>query len=152
MRDSTIIASPETSSVMKSPGGRMGKSEWPEIGILVLRITVGGLLLFHGIGKIAHGVEMMKPLLTANGLPDFLIYGVYIAEVIAPLMLILGIGVRLAGLAIIVDMIMAIILVRQQDILVVGRGGGWAIEIEAFYLLTAVALCFIGPGKYRIKF
>jgi hypothetical protein len=40
-----------------------------EAGRLLLRFAVGGLMLFHGINKIRHGVDYMFPLLEAKGLP-----------------------------------------------------------------------------------
>jgi putative oxidoreductase len=55
---------------------------WTEdAGRLLLRIAVGGLMLFHGISKIRHGVDFMFPLLEAKGLPAFIAYGSYVGEV-----------------------------------------------------------------------
>jgi putative oxidoreductase len=93
---------------------------------------------------------MMKPLLAANGIPEWLIYGLYFAEVLAPVMIVIGFRTRLAALAIVFDMIMAIYLVHPNDIFSLNKGGGWAIEIEVFYLLTALALFFIGGGSYKM--
>ena len=122
-----------------------------DIGKLLLRITVGGLLLFHGMWKLTHGVEAVKGLLAVNSLPGFLAYGLYIAEVIAPILIIVGFWTRLAALVIAFDMIMAIALVFKQQIFSVKEmGGGWAIELEAFFLLASVALFFTGGGKFSV--
>ena len=32
-----------------------------------------------------------------------------------------------------------------------GRSGGWALELQGFFLFTAVALIFLGPGRYKLK-
>lgn len=53
-----------------------------DAGILLLRLTIGILLLFHGVAKIEHGVGWIVQMLQAAGLPDFIAYGVYIGEVI----------------------------------------------------------------------
>ena len=51
---------------------------------VLLRLAVGGLMLFHGVQKIRHGVDWMYPLLEAKGLPTFIAYGSYFGEVAAP--------------------------------------------------------------------
>jgi putative oxidoreductase len=59
-----------------------------DTGKLILRLTTAGLILFHGIDKIIHGVAFMNGDLAAHHLPAFVAYGVYVGEVIAPLFLI----------------------------------------------------------------
>lgn len=46
-----------------------------DLGLLVLRISVGGLLLFHGVAKLLHGVGFIEGMLAALGLPGFIAYG-----------------------------------------------------------------------------
>ncbi|MEW5919003.1 MAG: DoxX family protein, partial [Gemmatimonadota bacterium] len=62
-------------------------SDW---GKLFLRLSVAGLLLLHGIFKVKNGVAWMAGPLGAVGLPAFVAYGVYVAEVVAPIFAILG--------------------------------------------------------------
>src|SRR5919204_3990489 len=69
-------------------------SRQDDIGKLLLRIALGGILLFHGVFKLTHGVEWIKQPLAALGLPGFLAYGTYLAEVVAPVLLILGYRTR----------------------------------------------------------
>lgn len=47
-----------------------------DLGLLCLRITVGGLMLFHGIHKLLYGHHFITQLLQNHGLPTFLKYGV----------------------------------------------------------------------------
>ena len=54
-------------------------------GKLVLRITLGVLVLLHGISKLRGGIGWLDGTLEAAGLPAFLKYGVYVGEVLAPL-------------------------------------------------------------------
>jgi putative oxidoreductase len=120
-----------------------------DLGKLILRVTVGGIMLFHGIWKLMHGIGWIPPILHMHGLPGFLAYGVFIAEVLAPILLLAGWLTRLASLTIVVDMLMALLLVLRNDILAVKPGGGgWGIEIEAFFLLGSLAVFFLGAGKY----
>ena len=49
-----------------------------DLGKLVLRVSVGVLILLHGIFKLQNGVDGIAGMLGNNGLPAFLAYGVYI--------------------------------------------------------------------------
>ena len=123
----------------------------PDTGLLVLRLGLGALVLFHGIYKATHGIAWMAGPLAKHGLPAQLMYGVYIAEVIAPVMLIFGLWTRLAAAIIAFDMVMAIYLVRLPDIGKVNpMGGSWALEVEAAFLTMALALALAGGGRYGL--
>lgn len=127
-----------------------GKSE--DIGKLLLRIAVGVVLIFHGYFKILHNVDWLKAMLVENGLPGFIAYGVYIGEFIAPLMVVMGYRIRIAAPLIVINMIMAIYLAHRNQVFAIKEaGGGWAIELDALLLLGALALFFLGGGKYCIK-
>jgi putative oxidoreductase len=127
-----------------------GKSE--DIGKLLLRISIGFVLIFHGYFKILHNVEWLKALLVENRLPGFIAYGVYLGEFIAPLMVMMGYRIRIASSLIVINMIMAIYLAHRNQIFSIKEaGGGWAIELDAIILLGALALFFLGGGKFCIK-
>jgi len=80
-----------------------------------------------------------------------LVYGVYIGEILAPLMIILGVFARVGGLIIFVNMIFAIYLVHAHEILNLGQHGGWALELQGFYLFGAFAVMFLGSGKIAVR-
>ncbi|HEV8150634.1 MAG TPA: DoxX family protein, partial [Gemmatimonadales bacterium] len=97
-----------------------------DLGKLILRLALGGVVLFHGVFKLTHGVDWIKQPLAAHGLPGFLAYGAYLAEVLAPVLIVVGWKARLAALAIGFDMLMALYLVLRPQILAVKpQGGGW---------------------------
>jgi putative oxidoreductase len=126
-----------------------GKSE--DLGKLLLRISVGFVLLFHGYSKVLGGIEWIKGILGQVGLPGFLAYGVYLGEFVAPLLVILGFRTRIAAPVIVINMLMAIFLAHRNQIFWIKEaGGGWAIELDALFLLGALALFFIGGGKFGI--
>lgn len=118
---------------------------------LLLRLAVGGLLLLHGIKKLRMGFEEgiagIKPMLVEHGLPDVLAYGVYVGEIAAPVLLILGLFVPLAGLAVSATMGMAIFLAHQDDLLKLNQGGGWAIELAALFLVGGIVCALLGSGS-----
>jgi putative oxidoreductase len=118
---------------------------------LLLRLAVGGLMIFHGIAKLVHGIEWLGPVVTGNGLPEFVKYGVYLGEVLGPAMVILGYRTRIGALLVVADMLFAIGLVHRHLLLSIGQGGGWAIELPAFYLIAALAVFFAGPGSYSVS-
>jgi putative oxidoreductase len=120
-----------------------------DIGKLMLRITIAGLILFHGVHKIIYGVPFGGAL-AAHQLPQFVAYGVYIGEVIAPLFVLFGAWTRIASLVVAFNMVVAIVLVAYRNVSVIQRTGAWGLEAEAFYLLTALVVFFIGAGKYRV--
>jgi len=122
-----------------------------DTGKLLLRLAVAGIILFHGVFKLTHGVDWITQPLGDLGLPGFLRYGTYLAEVVAPIFILAGYWTRLAALVVAFDMFMAIVLVlRHQAFAVKEAGGGWGIELEAMLLLTSLALFFIGAGKYGV--
>ena len=122
-----------------------------DLGKLIIRLTLGGLMLFHGIAKLLHGVGFIEGELASHGLPTFLAYGVFIGELIAPLMVILGYQTRIGALLIAFNMVVAIVLVHSQQLLSLGGSGGWSLELQGFFLFTAMAVVFLGPGRYKLK-
>src|SRR5688500_3225942 len=98
--------------------------EWPlekeergmeDFGKLVLRLTLGVLILLHGVSKIKGGVGFLTPMLQGVGLPPWFAYGVYIGEIVAPIMVILGLFTRTGAFIIFVNMVFAIVLVHTPE-------------------------------------
>jgi putative oxidoreductase len=127
------------------------KANWDDRGKLVLRLAVGFLLLLHGIFKLRNGIGWMAGPLSSVGLPAFIGYGAYVGEVVAPLLLIVGKFARIAGLVIAFDLLMAIVLVLRGKVFSLNQGGGWAIELEMFFLLCGIAIFLLGSGRYSLS-
>lgn len=128
----------------------MSSSTLDDFGKLILRITVGILLLMHGIAKISNGIGPIESMVTARGLPVFLAWGVYVGEVIAPLLLILGFYTRLGGLLVAGNMIVAIILAHAGQLGLITNNGGWRLELQGLFLFGGLALAFLGAGAYSL--
>lgn len=107
-------------------------------------------MIFHGIAKIVHGISWLGPAVTGAGLPEFVKYGVYLGEVVGPLLLISGYQARIGAFLVAADMVFALSLVHRLQIFTLNQGGGWAIELPAFYLLASVAIFFLGAGKFKL--
>ena len=97
---------------------------YDDLGKLILRICVAGLLLVHGLSKLQNGIGFVQNQVGEAGLPSFVAYGVYVGEIIAPVLVILGLFTRPAALIIAFDMVAAILLARRADIATIGPGGG----------------------------
>jgi putative oxidoreductase len=124
----------------------------PDAGLLVLRVGIAAVVLFHGVFKLTHGVAWIAGPLGQLGLPAFLAYGVYLAEIVAPLLLIIGLWTRLAALVIAFQMVMAVLLARRGDVTTVNEmGGGWAIELEVLIFVGAVTIALAGSGRYALR-
>ena len=122
-------------------------------GKLVLRLTVGGLMLFHGINKLLNpdSVGFIGSKLANAGLPEILSYGVYIGEVVAPLMIISGFLCRAGAALAVANMLFAILLVHAGDIFALNEHGGWRLELQGFYLFGSLAIIFLGSGRYAAR-
>lgn len=128
------------------------RTGWADWGRLILRLAIGVLLLLHGIAKLRNGIGWLAGPLGAVGLPAFVGYGVYVGEIVAPLLLIAGKWTRLAGLVVAFNMLVAILLARRSDIGVLNpQGGGWAIELEMLYLLGGLVIFLLGSGRYALS-
>jgi putative oxidoreductase len=128
--------------------GMTPRPSWEEFGKLILRLAVGGLLILHGIAKLKNGIGWMAGPLSAVGLPAFVGYGVFVGEIVAPIFLIIGKWARLAGLVVAFNLLMAILLVLRDKIFALNQGGGWAIELEVFFILAGITIFLIGSGRY----
>lgn len=119
-------------------------------GKLIIRLTLGGLILFHGIAKVINGPGFIVHLVTQAGLPPAFGYLVYIGEIFAPLLIILGAWTRIGALVIAINMVVALVLVHQKDFFMINKTGGWALELQAMFLMTAVAISLLGAGRYSL--
>ncbi len=121
------------------------------LGKLLLRLTIGGMLLLHGIYKLQHGLGTIYGMLSAHHLPEVLAYGVYLGELVAPLMLILGIYSRIWAGIILINMGMALWLTNFKGMTSLGAFGAWGAQSVMFFLLGALTIILIGSGKYALK-
>jgi putative oxidoreductase len=80
-----------------------------------------------------------------------LAYGVYVGEILAPIMLIAGIYSRLGAVLVMANMLVAIGLVHMHDLFALTEHGGWRLELQGFYLFGALALVFLGSGRYALR-
>jgi putative oxidoreductase len=122
-----------------------------DIAKLLLRLTVGVMILFHGVDKIINGIGGVKHLTANAGLPEFLAYGVYIGEVVIPILIILGLYARVASLVLAFNMLVAIFLAYGGSVFVLGKHGAPSFELPFLYLVMSIVIFMIGSGKYAVN-
>jgi putative oxidoreductase len=121
-----------------------------DVAKLLLRLTLGGLILLHGIAKLKGGPGFVMGVVDKAGLPSFVAYGVYIGEVLAPLLLIIGLWTRAAALVVAVNMVFALYLVHVPQFFTLSQTGGWALELQGLYFMTAVVVALLGAGRISV--
>lgn len=124
-----------------------------DLGKLVVRLMAGILILFHGAHKILNpdSLDFIRSLLTTISLPSSLAYGVYLGEVVGALMVILGVFSRIGGLLIVGNMLFALLLAHRVEIFTLTSTGGWALELQAFFLFSGLAIILLGSGRMALK-
>jgi putative oxidoreductase len=119
-----------------------------DVALLVLRLALAAVLLYHGLPKIMNfgatvgGFQSMNipaPTLTAA-------FAV-LSEVIGGILILLGVAVDLAGLLVIIDMLGAIVTVHWASGFDFTKGG-W--EHPFTVLVMALTLALAGPGDYSV--
>lgn len=111
----------------------------------VLRISLAVLMLLHGVSKLLNGIGGIEGMLVSHGLPAALAYGVYVGEVAMPLLMLAGIAVVPSALVMAVNMVVAILLAHTGQFFTLANSGGWALELQAFFLISAIAVALMAP-------
>lgn len=122
-----------------------------DLGILISRIAIGGPMLVYGINKLIHGIGFIKDIIVSIGLPSFFANGVFVGEIISPIMIILGLRIRLAGVVFAINCLTAICLAQSSNIFKLNEFGGWAVELLVIYMLIGLSFLFMGAGKYAVS-
>jgi putative oxidoreductase len=122
------------------------------IGHLIVRLMVGLMMLPHGIAKLGEGgLDGIMGMLAGVGLPGFIAYGVFIGEIVAAIMIILGFRARLGALLMAFNMVVAIALAHSTDVFKLTAYGVVSLETQYFYLFSALAIVFLGAGRYAVS-
>jgi putative oxidoreductase len=121
-----------------------------DLGKLLLRVLLAILLLFHGTSKLHGGIGFITGMLDKVGLPQAFGYLVFVGEVAAPLLMLVGLFTRAAALVVVINMIVALLLVHTSQFFTLNQTGGWALELQGMYLGAALTVALLGAGRYSI--
>ena len=135
-------------SSLRAPSAR--DSAGIDAALFLLRLVLGLLMLLHGISKLPTPPGFLSDALAKFGLPAVLAYGVYLGEIVGPVLIIIGVWTRVGAFLIAANMLVAVLLAHMGDLFQIAPQGGYKLELQAMYLFTAVALMLTGAGRYSI--
>jgi len=118
---------------------------------LLLRVSLGILLLAHGawLKLGVFGLAGTMGFFGSIGYPPVLGAVVALAETLAGLALIAGVGVRIASLAMVPIMLGATAVHAGNSWLFSATGGGW--EFPAFLAVTFLVQAGLGAGAHALQ-
>lgn len=121
-----------------------GVKKWctSDVGLLILRLALGAIFVVHGSMKFM-AIDQTKSLFMMFHIPVFLVYVVAFIELVAGLSMILGIFTFISGVLLALVMVGAVVMIKSK--LPISMS-----EIDLMAFASALALAFVGPGKYSI--
>jgi len=144
------VAANTTRAPIEAPLSTVSPAGTDDAGKLLLRVTIGFLVLLHGIFKLSAGVGFIGGMLAKAGLPGGLAYLVYVGEIVAPLLMIAGVFTRAAAAVVVINMLVAFGLVHMADMFALTKQGGWALELQGLYLFGALTVVLLGAGRFSV--
>lgn len=119
-------------------------SESVDIAIFLARAAIAALMLTHGISKTALFNETPVQFMDFIGLGPEMSLGLAIfAEMGCSVLILLGLGTRIAVIPLIVTMLVAVFIVHSDDPFAKQ-------EMGLHYLLVYLMLLLTGSGKYSL--
>ncbi|MDD7915352.1 DoxX family protein [Polaribacter ponticola] len=115
--------------------------------LLILRVVIGIFMLTHGWGKMEtlfSGEPIQFPDPMGIGATFSLALAVF-AEVLCSVLIIIGLGTRLASLPLIITMLVAAFIVHAND-------GFGKQEFALLYGVIYLTIALIGAGKYSLDY
>lgn len=118
-----------------------------DVVLLMLRLAAGIFMLTHGIGKFETlfgdgPIQFPDPL--GVGATASLALAVF-SEVLCSILLIIGLGTRLAAIPLLITMLVAALIVHIND-------GFGRQELPLLYSAVYVAIMVFGAGKYSLDY
>lgn len=124
----------------------------PELGLAILRVTLGVVFVSHGLPKLLGGVGALQGMLGDMGVPvsGLVAWLVTFLEVGGGLALLVGFLVTPFALLLSFHMLMGLLLVHlPEGWYVVGPGQGGA-EFNTLLIAALLTLVLAGPGAAAV--
>ncbi len=119
------------------------------LGTFVLRVTLGVALIAHAMLKLlVFTLPGTAQFFGSLGLPPFLGYVVFAAELTGGALLVLGVGSRYVAAAMVPILLGALWAHSGNGWVFSAKGGGW--EYPAFWTAALVAQVLLGDGAYAL--
>ncbi len=112
--------------------------------MLILRLSVGILMMMHGYDKLTHFSEYQAKFMNFMGIGTSASLALVVfAEFFCSIFLILGLFTRLATIPLIIATCVMVFMAHKGDVF------GEA-QTAALYLTGYIVLLFVGPGKASV--
>jgi putative oxidoreductase len=127
----------------------MNDSTQAAYGAFVLRITLGVAFIAHALLKLlVFTLPGTAQFFGSIGLPPFLGYVVFAAELVGGVLLVLGVGSRYVAAALVPIMLGATWAHFGNGWLFSAKDGGW--EYPAFWTAATIAQVLLGDGAFAL--
>ena len=121
-----------------------------EIGALVLRVSLGVVMIAHGLLKVmVFTLPGTAQFFESVGFPGWTAYPVTIVEIAGGLLLIAGLWTRQVAIALIPVLLGATSVHFGAGWVFSNANGGW--EYPAFLTATLVVQALLGPGAFALR-
>jgi len=129
----------------------MNEQQLNQYGVTALRISLGVILISHSVylKLLVFTLPGTAQFFASLGLPPALAYGVFAAEAIAGIALLLGVQARWAALAITPVLAGATWAHLPAGWLFSNANGGW--EYPAFLTVAALVQALLGDGAFALR-
>lgn len=124
---------------------------WGALALLLVRLVMGAAFILHGWPKIQNPLGWMN-VMGGGGMPSFLQALAALAEFGGGIALVLGLLTPIAAIGIVCQMLGALLLVHfpKGDPFVAAAPGASSFEPALVYLIMAVLLIALGPGRWSL--
>ena len=116
------------------------------LGLLVLRLTLGAIMIAHGFPKVFGGAHHHVEVVRSLGIPGWMAYLSTAAEFGGGIFLIVGFLTRFAALCVLIDMLVAIFAVHWKN----GFLGQGNYQFPLALATIAFSLVLFGAGPIAI--
>jgi putative oxidoreductase len=117
-------------------------------GLLVLRVVVGLTFVMHGVDKLGH-LSSARQLFASLDIPAAALTAPFVAvtETVGGVLLIAGLATPLVGVALAIDMLVALLTARLGHGFFARDGG---IELEMLLGGASVGIALAGAGRFSL--
>jgi putative oxidoreductase len=120
---------------------------------LLVRVTVGTLILFH-TWAVIHGELAIRETLMRWNLPVELLWTSLLFEGLAPILVIIGVYARIGALLMTFWMVMAFLLAHIDTGHLTelnATQNAWRVEGPFFFLILSLVVALQGAGRYSLN-
>jgi putative oxidoreductase len=116
------------------------------LGLVVLRCALGVIMIAHGKVKLFGGMHDFTGLVAQIGMPHWMAYLAAFTEFVGGILLIAGLGTRFVGIAMTIEMSVAIAKVHWSH----GLKGPGGFEFPLALAAIAFSLIWTGAGAISL--